>query len=437
MRSSPHVAFIDAVVKGSEEEGIKFLEQYSLNQSVLDEALDKITNIEMKKFTDAHLRIVEHLINAGANVNVKDKHGSVPLHTAAAHGNEKLVNLLLEKGADIMIIDDRPMPAFMFAATWEHFKLAKFLYDKMYEINPELTKKAAKDVFFREANRGHIEGLKFLLENKLVDVNSLYKITLDELKENSTNMEADNFMEEEENRREFEIADGATALHLAVLNEDESEALEVINYLLEKGADLTIKNTHKQQTAYDLAKEEGRSEEILNLLDINKKQEKKQSAQQTENKEKDKQELKKEKNSSSMDQSTYEKVYRRISHLASILGIKVENQSTAEPSIKPKEVDLSQKASNELKQEVEESFQNVWEQTYVPNDGKTEYHSSQTPAQLMGEYGIHPDVPNGLKQEVEKSFQNNQPQTYATPDLESLKEVTGQIKKFSNRGGCN
>lgn len=46
------------------------------------------------------LAITQLLIDAGAEVNVEQHGGWTPLHEAAAHGNDDLVRLLLEKGAD-------------------------------------------------------------------------------------------------------------------------------------------------------------------------------------------------------------------------------------------------------------------------------------------------------------------------------------------------
>lgn len=42
-----------------------------------------------------HLKIVELLIDNGAQLNVRDKYGHTPLHRAASLGHEKIVHLLL------------------------------------------------------------------------------------------------------------------------------------------------------------------------------------------------------------------------------------------------------------------------------------------------------------------------------------------------------
>lgn len=52
------------------------------------------------------LRIVELLITAGADVNLKDSTGSVPLHAAAEKGNREIIAILLRHGADVNASDD-------------------------------------------------------------------------------------------------------------------------------------------------------------------------------------------------------------------------------------------------------------------------------------------------------------------------------------------
>ncbi|MCA5006719.1 ankyrin repeat domain-containing protein [Sphingobacterium bovistauri] len=50
--------------------------------------------------------ISKMLIEAGAEVNVKQHGGNTPLHFAAQHGNIEMIIILLEQGADITALND-------------------------------------------------------------------------------------------------------------------------------------------------------------------------------------------------------------------------------------------------------------------------------------------------------------------------------------------
>lgn len=52
-----------------------------------------------------HVRVVEVLLRAGAQVNKPDQFGMTPLHKAAFHGRAALVNRLVKSGADINSFD--------------------------------------------------------------------------------------------------------------------------------------------------------------------------------------------------------------------------------------------------------------------------------------------------------------------------------------------
>lgn len=53
-----------------------------------------------------HIRIVEMLLQAGADVNAKQEGGFTPLHSAAQNGDGELIKLLLEFGADPLAVNN-------------------------------------------------------------------------------------------------------------------------------------------------------------------------------------------------------------------------------------------------------------------------------------------------------------------------------------------
>lgn len=71
--------------------------------------------------------ISKMLIEAGAEVNVKQHGGLTPLHFAAQHGNIDLIIILLEQGADITALSDTGETAADFATKKGYHEIAEIL----------------------------------------------------------------------------------------------------------------------------------------------------------------------------------------------------------------------------------------------------------------------------------------------------------------------
>lgn len=78
-------------------------------EKVLEEALRKVSEIS----NEAILRI---LVDKGANVHLMDRYDNCPLHYAAENGYTEMVKILLENGADITASDSRGCTALLRAA---------------------------------------------------------------------------------------------------------------------------------------------------------------------------------------------------------------------------------------------------------------------------------------------------------------------------------
>jgi len=47
------------------------------------------------------------MVNKGSNINVKDNHGNTPLIIACFFNNDKIIKLLVEKGANIDVTNKK------------------------------------------------------------------------------------------------------------------------------------------------------------------------------------------------------------------------------------------------------------------------------------------------------------------------------------------
>ncbi len=85
---------------------------------------------------NGHLKIVQALINAGANANVKDRNNVTPLILASQNGHLEIVQILIAAGADVNIkVTSDGSTALMRAAYWGHPKIAKTLITAGANIN--------------------------------------------------------------------------------------------------------------------------------------------------------------------------------------------------------------------------------------------------------------------------------------------------------------
>ncbi|RAP33079.1 hypothetical protein DID75_03150 [Candidatus Marinamargulisbacteria bacterium SCGC AG-410-N11] len=109
--------------------------------SIVQILLDKGANFNKKghlNMTPLHWasyvgnrEIFNLLINEGANVNTKDNHGLTPLHIASSRGYLDYVKLLIDKGAKINIkTKEQKVSAIQFAAMYNHMVVVDYLIEK-------------------------------------------------------------------------------------------------------------------------------------------------------------------------------------------------------------------------------------------------------------------------------------------------------------------
>ncbi|WP_257281820.1 ankyrin repeat domain-containing protein [Endozoicomonas sp. ISHI1] len=85
-----------------------------------------------------HKEIVERLINAGANLNVRTKNGATPLYIAAEMGHTDIATLLIESGADLNACTKDGTTPLLIAAQKGNIDIVKLLIEAGADLNADL-----------------------------------------------------------------------------------------------------------------------------------------------------------------------------------------------------------------------------------------------------------------------------------------------------------
>ena len=119
-----------------------------------------------------NLKIVETLIQKGANVNATTKTKSTPLRAACFNGHLDVVQLLIKEGADVSIANVCGNTCLMVASFNGYLEIVKFLIQSGADINSkEIDDWTALQIAVRN---GHFETVKFLIQSG-ADINSKTK----------------------------------------------------------------------------------------------------------------------------------------------------------------------------------------------------------------------------------------------------------------------
>ncbi|XP_032249090.1 LOW QUALITY PROTEIN: 2-5A-dependent ribonuclease [Halichoerus grypus] len=175
--------------------------------------------------------MVDLLLRYGADPCLKKKNEATPFIIAGIVGNVKLLKLFLSKGADVNECDANGFTAFMEAAVNGRDKALKFLYENGAKVN--LSRKTKKDQ--KKLRKGGATALMDAAENGHVDV---LKILLDEM---GADVKARDNM-------------GRNALIYAFRNSDDRNVEGITRLLLHHGADVNVRG-EKGKTPLILAVE--------------------------------------------------------------------------------------------------------------------------------------------------------------------------------------
>lgn len=141
------------------------------NQRSGDEHTALIATIEFGKNKEIILKILDALIEHGADVNAKDKYSGTPLSRAclSRKSHPDLLDFLIEKGADMDVtLGNKGSNLLMYSCEFGRIEAVKFLLTKGFDL---YTTNSNGDTTLIVASReGHIDMVRFLLENGL-DIN--------------------------------------------------------------------------------------------------------------------------------------------------------------------------------------------------------------------------------------------------------------------------
>jgi ankyrin repeat protein len=84
-----------------------------------------------------HEKVVQMLLDAGADVNAQDEHYGSALRAASAQGHDKIVQMLLDRGADVNVEGRHYGSALRAASAQGHDKIVQMLLDRGADVNVE------------------------------------------------------------------------------------------------------------------------------------------------------------------------------------------------------------------------------------------------------------------------------------------------------------
>lgn len=165
---------------------------------------------------------IKALLQKGNSVNILNKFGQTPMHTAALNNRFEYIPLLLHLGADPKIKDDDQASVILYISGLRDPSILKLLLQKGADIN-EVSELKEETILHLYSEAGAVEMVRNTIE--LGGSNSL-------------------------NKKDFQ---GNTPLHRSI-GSMSVDKLEVTKLLVQKGADKNLKNK-KGQTPLALAEE--------------------------------------------------------------------------------------------------------------------------------------------------------------------------------------
>lgn len=118
--------------------------------------------------------LVAELLKQGANVNAQDARGRTPVMAATYARQPKAVDALLKAGADVNQRDAMLNNPFLYAGAEGMLEILKLAHAA--GADPRITNRYGGTALIPAAERGHVEVVRWLLENTKVSVNHVNRL---------------------------------------------------------------------------------------------------------------------------------------------------------------------------------------------------------------------------------------------------------------------
>lgn len=181
------------------------------------------TDVNCFKYIDkGSIQKVKACIESGADINMQDSAGATLLMRAVYNNNVDMVQMPMSFNPNVNLQDSSKNSPFLYAFARGYLDILKLIYKKADTRN--VVNIYGGNGLIPACEKGHLETVKFLLENTDINVNHINNLSWTAL------------------------------LEVTILGNDSINYQEIVKVLLKHGADKNIKdNTGK--TALDYAKE--------------------------------------------------------------------------------------------------------------------------------------------------------------------------------------
>ena len=180
------------------------------------------------------------LIQHGADVNARAKSGNTPLLiTAVGHGNYEAIKLLLDKGADVSVLNNRKENALIRAALFSDTATVSLLLNKGIDINA-LSSDSTTALLNAALNVNSPVVIHLLEKGADPDKICFFGLTALSASVTFNDLESVKAILKKAKKINVQGGGGFTPLMWAVYNDHDN--VDIIKALLDKGADVNIKS---------------------------------------------------------------------------------------------------------------------------------------------------------------------------------------------------